>query len=87
MDYAIECAKIVYYHHMLAFLGCCGLVAGIFLWVKCSTMYFIEHLDEVRLLSYITSIFVYIAYLRIELISTFIYVCCGLPLSIEIFSS
>jgi hypothetical protein len=23
MDYAIECANIMYYHHMLVFFGCC----------------------------------------------------------------
>jgi hypothetical protein len=48
---------------------------------------FIERLDEVGILSFIASIFVYIAYLRLELISAVISVCCGLPLAIEIFSS
>ena len=60
MDYAIECANIIYYHHMLVLLGCWGLVAGIFLWFKVSTMDFIECLDEVGLLSCLSSIFAYI---------------------------
>ena len=51
MDYAIECDNIIYYHHMIALLGFLGLVAGIFLWVKCSMVDFIERLDEVGLLS------------------------------------
>jgi hypothetical protein len=87
MDYGIECGNIIYYHHILAFLGCSGLVAGILLWVKCSTVEFIERLDEVGLLSCLASIFVYIAYLILELIFAFISVCCGLPLAIERFSS
>jgi hypothetical protein len=87
MDYAIECANNIYYHHMLVLLGCWGLAAGILLWVKCSTMDFIERLDEANLLSFFVRIFVYIEYLRLELISTVIYVCCGLPLAIERFSS
>jgi hypothetical protein len=74
-------------HHMLSLLGFSGLVVGILLWVKCSMVDFIEHLDEVGLLSFLTSTFVDIAYLRIELIFTVIYVCCGLSLSIERFSS
>jgi hypothetical protein len=86
MDYAIECASILYYHHMLSFLGCQALVSGIFLWVKCSTMDFIERLDEVGILYFLSSIFVYIAYLRIELISAVISICCGFPLAIERFS-
>jgi hypothetical protein len=48
---------------------------------------FIERLDEVGLLSCLASIFVYVAYLRIELIFAVISVYCGLPLAIEIFSS
>jgi hypothetical protein len=48
---------------------------------------FIERLDEVGLLSYLSSIFVYIAYLRLELISTVVFFCCGLPLAIKRFSS
>jgi hypothetical protein len=58
-----------------------------FLWFKCSTVDFIEHLNEVGLLSCLASIFVYIAYLRIELISVVISFYCGLPLAIEISSS
>jgi hypothetical protein len=87
MDYAIKCANIIYYHHMLVFLGCCRLVAGILLWVKCSMVYFIKRLDEVGFLSCLVSILVYISYLRLELISAFISVYCGLPLAIERFSS
>ena len=60
---------------------------GILVWVKCSMVDFIEHLDEVGILSCLASIFVYIAYLRIELISAIISVCCGFPLAIERFSS
>jgi hypothetical protein len=48
---------------------------------------FIEHLDEVGLLSCLSSIFVYIAYLGLELISVVISIYCGLPLAIERFSS
>jgi hypothetical protein len=48
---------------------------------------FIERLDEVGLLSCLDSIFIYIAYLGIEFIYAFIYICCGFPLAIEIFSS
>jgi energy-converting hydrogenase Eha subunit E len=59
MDYVIECANIIYYHHILVLLGCLGLVAGISLWVKCSMVDFIEHLDEVGI--YI----VFLAYLFI----------------------
>jgi hypothetical protein len=87
MDYVIECANIIYYHHMLVFLGCSGLVVGVLLWIKCSMVDFIERLDKVGLLSYVDSIFVYIAYLRLELIYAVIYVYCGLPLAIERFSS
>jgi hypothetical protein len=47
---------------------------------------FIERLDEVGLLSCLSSIFFYIEYLIIELISAAISVYCGLPLAIEIFS-
>jgi hypothetical protein len=50
-------------------------------------MDFIEHLDEVGLLSCLASIFIYIAYLRLELISAVIFFFCGLLLAIEIFSS
>jgi hypothetical protein len=50
-------------------------------------MDFIEHLDEVDLLSSLDSIFVYIAYLRLDLISVVISISCGLPLAIERFSS
>jgi hypothetical protein len=50
-------------------------------------MEFNERLDEVSLLSCPDNIFVYIEYLILELISSFISVCCGLPLAIEIFSS
>jgi hypothetical protein len=39
---------------------------------------FIECLDEVGSLSCLVSIFVYIAYLRLELISAVIFVCCVL---------
>jgi hypothetical protein len=46
---------------------------------------FIEHLDEVGILYCLASIFFYIAYLRLELISVVISVYCGLPLAIEIF--
>ena len=46
---------------------------------KCSMVDFIERLDEVGLLFCLASIFVFIAYLRIELISTVISFCCGLP--------
>ena len=56
---------------------------GVLLWVKCSTVDFIERLDEVGLLSCLANIFVYIAYLRLELISVVIFVYCGLPHSIE----
>ena len=87
MDYAIECDKIIDYHHMVLFLGFWGQVVGVFLWVKCSMVDFIEHLDGVGILSYLDSIFFYIAYLRLELISVVIFVFCGLPLAIEIFSS
>jgi hypothetical protein len=48
---------------------------------------FIECLDKVGLLFCLASIFVYIAYLRIELISAVISVYFGLPLAIERFSS
>jgi hypothetical protein len=48
---------------------------------------FIECLEEVGLLSCLAIIFVYISYLRLELISAVISICCGLPLAIEIFSS
>jgi hypothetical protein len=48
---------------------------------------FIECLDKVGSISYLVSIFSYIEYLRLELISAVISVCCGLPLSIDIFSS
>jgi hypothetical protein len=47
---------------------------------------FIERLDKVCLLSCLASIFFYIAYLGIELISAVISICCGFPLTIEIFS-
>jgi hypothetical protein len=87
MDYVIYYANIIYCHHMLVLLGCRGLVAGISLWVKCSTVDFIEHLDEVGLSSFLASIFVYIAYLRVELIFAVIFVYCGLPLAIERFPS
>jgi hypothetical protein len=80
MDYAIE-----YYNHMLALLGCLGLVAGILLWVRCSTMDFIKCMDEVGLLYCLVSIFVYISYLILELISAVISIYCGLPLDIERF--
>jgi hypothetical protein len=50
-------------------------------------MEFIEHLDEVGFLSCLASTFVYITYLRIELISAVISICCGFPLAIESFSS
>jgi hypothetical protein len=50
-------------------------------------MDFIKRLDEVGLLSCLAIIFVYIEYLRIELISAVIFVCCGSPLAIERFSS
>jgi hypothetical protein len=46
-------------------------------------MDFIECLDEVGSLSCLVIIFVYIAYLRLDLISVVIYVCCGLPHAIE----
>jgi hypothetical protein len=42
-------------------------------------MDFIECLDKVVLLSCLARIFSYIAYLRREFISEFIFVCCGLP--------
>jgi hypothetical protein len=61
MDYDIECANIIYYYHILVFLSCLGLVIGVLLWVKRSMVVFIEHLDEVGLLSCLASIFVYIA--------------------------
>jgi hypothetical protein len=48
---------------------------------------FIGRLDEVGILYCLASIFVYIAYLRIELISKVIFICCSLPLAIERFSS
>jgi hypothetical protein len=48
---------------------------------------FIEGLDEVGFLSFLASIFVYIAYLRLESISEVISDYCGLPLAIERFSS
>jgi hypothetical protein len=48
---------------------------------------FIEHMDEVGFLSCLVRIFVYIAYLGLELISAIISVCCGLPHAIERFSS
>jgi hypothetical protein len=48
---------------------------------------FIECLDEVGLLSCLSSIFVYISYLILELIYAVIFFYCGLPLAIEIFSS
>jgi hypothetical protein len=44
---------------------------------------FIERLDEVGYLSCLVSIFVYIEYLRLELISAVISVFCGLPHAIE----
>jgi hypothetical protein len=47
----------------------------------------IERRDEVGLLSCLAIIFVYIAYLIIELISAVISICCGLSLAIERFSS
>jgi hypothetical protein len=43
--------------------------------------------DEVGYLSYLVSIFVYLAYLRLELIYAVIFVCCGLLHAIERFSS
>jgi hypothetical protein len=79
MNYAIECANIIYYLHMLALLGFLGLVVGISLWVKFSMVDFIERLDEVGILSCIASIFVYITDLIRELISAVIFVYCGLP--------
>jgi hypothetical protein len=47
---------------------------------------FIEHLDEVGYLSCLVSIFVYIAYVGLELIFAVISIYCGLPLAIEKFS-
>jgi hypothetical protein len=44
---------------------------------------FIEHLDEVGSLFCLVSMFVYISYLILELISIVISVCCGLPHAIE----
>jgi hypothetical protein len=44
---------------------------------------FNEYLDEVGSLSCLISIFVYISYLRLELISAIISVYCGLPHAIE----
>jgi hypothetical protein len=52
---------------------------GILFWVKCSTMDFIERMDKVGLLSCLSRILFYISYLRIELISVVISVCCSLP--------
>jgi hypothetical protein len=43
---------------------------------------FIERLDEVGSLSCLVSIFVYIAYLILDLIYIVIFICCGLPLAI-----
>jgi hypothetical protein len=40
---------------------------------------FIERLDKIGLLYCIASIFIYIAYLRIDFISAVISICCGLP--------
>ena len=68
MDYAILYASIIYYHHMLVYLGCWGQVAGITIWVVCSTVVFIEHPDEVGYLSCLVIIFIYISYLGLELI-------------------
>jgi hypothetical protein len=48
---------------------------------------FIELLDEVGRLSCLATIFVYIEYLRVELIVVVSSIYCGLPLSIEMFSS
>jgi hypothetical protein len=53
----------------------------------CSTVVFIERLDEVGSLSCLDSIFIYIAYLGLDLISAFISICFGLPLAIDLFSS
>jgi len=47
MDYANLYSNIIYYHHILAYLGCWGKVVGIKPWVACSTMVFIELSDEV----------------------------------------
>jgi hypothetical protein len=46
-------------------------------------MDFIERLDEVRSLSCLVSTFVYITYLRLELIYATISICCGLSHAIE----
>ena len=47
MDYVDLYANIIYYHHMLVYLGCWGQVAGIKIWAVCSMVVFIERLDEV----------------------------------------
>ena len=72
MDYAILYANIIYYHHMLVYLGCWGHVADINLWVACSMVVFIERSDEVGSWSCIVRFFFYIEYLGLELISTVI---------------
>jgi hypothetical protein len=48
------------------------IVVGINIWVECSMVVFIEHLDEVGSLSCLVRIFIYIEYLGLELISAII---------------
>jgi hypothetical protein len=48
---------------------------------------FIERLDEVGSLSCLVRIFFYIKYFILELIFVVIFVCCGLPHAIDLFSS
>ena len=72
MDYANVYANIIYYHHMLVYLNCWVEVVGIKLWVACSTVVFIECLEEVGSLYFPVGIYIYISYLGLELISAVI---------------
>jgi hypothetical protein len=47
MDYVNLYDDIIYYHHMLVYLGFLGQVVAIKLWVACSMVVFFERLDEV----------------------------------------
>jgi hypothetical protein len=47
MDYDHLYFGIVYYHHIIMYIGFWGQVAGIKLWVACSTVVFFERSDEV----------------------------------------
>jgi hypothetical protein len=59
---------------------------GIKIWVTCSMMVFFGHLNEVGFYPSLVRIFIYIAYLRLQLVFGCRFVCCGFPLALEIFS-